>query len=186
MSTSPRLTAALMHAQDAFWAKIAECYPEAKSGDFPPDATSIFDDQCEAAVKYWIKLNCPLADTHPVALVGTGGGCEAWEYRDAREHPGFFVWITELDDAAVPDDPETADLVLCTYSDRDDDCGSWFAEQIIRGGRAGLNAFYLTAVGYEPDKDAGRPLPFFDLLGLVAGVVLRQGAANHRAGRRHG
>jgi len=44
-------------AQDKFWAEIARRYPEVKSGDFPPDATIIFNHACEEAVGTWLSIN---------------------------------------------------------------------------------------------------------------------------------
>jgi hypothetical protein len=52
-----RLKKALQSAQDAFWHEIATAYPEAKSGDFPPDASYAFDVTCESAVKLWLHYN---------------------------------------------------------------------------------------------------------------------------------
>ncbi len=52
-----RMRAAVGAAQDAFWEKIAEAYPEAKHGDFPPDATVAFDDACARAVNAWVMFN---------------------------------------------------------------------------------------------------------------------------------
>jgi len=50
---------AVAEAQDAFWAKIVELYPEIKTGDFPPDATFAFDTACEKALSIWLQGNRP-------------------------------------------------------------------------------------------------------------------------------
>jgi len=47
----------LRKAQDAFWQVVAQSYPEARSGDFPPDAEMAFDNACEQAVKVWLHYN---------------------------------------------------------------------------------------------------------------------------------
>jgi hypothetical protein len=52
-----RLEEAVEKAGEAFWAVIAESYPEIKSGDFPPDATFAFDNAQEKAVKTWLGFN---------------------------------------------------------------------------------------------------------------------------------
>lgn len=48
---------ALREAEDAFWASIAGSYPEATSGDFPPDAQASFSDAMAAAVDTWLAAN---------------------------------------------------------------------------------------------------------------------------------
>lgn len=45
----------------AFWAKIAEAYPQATSGDLPPIAIRSFDKACRTAVDTWLRLNLPSA-----------------------------------------------------------------------------------------------------------------------------
>lgn len=49
----------LEHADDAFWAAVVAAYPDATSGDFPPDATHAMSEQQRAAVNLWLKLNHP-------------------------------------------------------------------------------------------------------------------------------
>lgn len=41
----------------SFWAVIAEHYPEAKHGDFPPDATIKWDNAKEEAIITWVTGN---------------------------------------------------------------------------------------------------------------------------------
>jgi hypothetical protein len=55
-----RLAKATEECQLAFWEKLMEHYPEAKTGDFPPDATVAFDEACEEAVKTWLMYNMGL------------------------------------------------------------------------------------------------------------------------------
>lgn len=61
-TTSPatdtdRLDAAVEEAELAFWAVIAEAYPEAQTGDFPFDAAHAIEQSMRAAAKRWIELN---------------------------------------------------------------------------------------------------------------------------------
>jgi len=56
-----RAADAIIAAQDAFWAKVAEHYPEVKMGDFPPDADRAFATACAVALKTWLTLNAPKA-----------------------------------------------------------------------------------------------------------------------------
>lgn len=50
-------------AQDVFWAAIVKQFPNAKSGDFPPDATFAFNEACTEAVRVWAEYNVPEKDT---------------------------------------------------------------------------------------------------------------------------
>jgi len=47
-------------ADDAFWAEVAKAFPEVKTGDFPPDATSIFDDCEKKSIAVWLLYNHPV------------------------------------------------------------------------------------------------------------------------------
>jgi len=46
-------------AELAFWATIADKFPEVKTGDFPPDATIEFSEACRLAVNRWLMFNYP-------------------------------------------------------------------------------------------------------------------------------
>lgn len=46
-------------AIDAFWAKIAEAFPEATAGDFPFDADFQFTMMARSAVFLWCGYNVP-------------------------------------------------------------------------------------------------------------------------------
>ena len=46
-------------AQDDFWEVVSENFPEVTSGDFPPDASFVFDDACEKAIGVWLDWNHP-------------------------------------------------------------------------------------------------------------------------------
>jgi len=58
-----RLSNVLEDATIAFWGVVVDAYPEAKHGDFPPDASiKIADAMCEAIVT-WLEYNAdPLED----------------------------------------------------------------------------------------------------------------------------
>lgn len=52
----------LEEAQSAFWAVIAKNYPNVKTGDFSPEATTAFDDACMTAVTLWLAANTPITE----------------------------------------------------------------------------------------------------------------------------
>lgn len=52
-----RKALALETAEFAFWERIAQAYPEAKSGDFPFDAAADFSAACKQAVEVWLEWN---------------------------------------------------------------------------------------------------------------------------------
>ena len=49
-------------AQQAFWAKLIEIFPEVQSGDFPPLETLKFDEDCKSAIITWLNCNHPSVD----------------------------------------------------------------------------------------------------------------------------
>jgi len=56
---SDRIGEALMKADLAFWAEIAKAFPEAKTGDFPPEASLKWDKARDQAVYWWLVFNHP-------------------------------------------------------------------------------------------------------------------------------
>ena len=42
-----------------FWGKIVEIFPDAISGDFPPDLSHEMSLTMEKMVKYWLRFNLP-------------------------------------------------------------------------------------------------------------------------------
>jgi hypothetical protein len=48
-------------AENAFWAAVAEAFPEAEFGDFSPDGAARFAHACHRAVKEWVSCNVPPA-----------------------------------------------------------------------------------------------------------------------------
>ena len=57
MNAKERLDEALESAEEVFWHKIAELYPEAKGGDLDPYILVRFQLMAEEAVKAWLTLN---------------------------------------------------------------------------------------------------------------------------------
>ena len=55
--TIERIRIATEEAQQAFWGKVAEHFPEVKTGDFPPEDQLTFDDACERAISRWLYYN---------------------------------------------------------------------------------------------------------------------------------
>lgn len=50
------------YAKLAFWAELANQYPECKTGDFPPDAHVAFEEAAKQAVAVWLEYNFPESD----------------------------------------------------------------------------------------------------------------------------
>lgn len=57
MNAKERLDDALESAEEVFWHKIAELYPEAKGGDLDPYILVRFQLIAEEAVKAWLDTN---------------------------------------------------------------------------------------------------------------------------------
>lgn len=54
-----RIKAVADQAQWNFWQTVANCFPDAQTGDFPPEFTLEFDAACERAVHVWVDCNVP-------------------------------------------------------------------------------------------------------------------------------
>jgi len=54
-----RLNQALDQADLAFWGVIGERFPEAKTGNWPPDLTFTRDNHNEEDVLWWLRFNAP-------------------------------------------------------------------------------------------------------------------------------
>ena len=65
MSDNQKINDAVENAQMAFWAAIAESYPEIKSGDFMPAQQFAFFDACKKAVSHWLEMNSEEEPTVP-------------------------------------------------------------------------------------------------------------------------
>ena len=55
-----RIMAAKDAADQAFWAKVAEIFPEATTGDFPPDAHLMWVSAVESSIRTWVGINVPV------------------------------------------------------------------------------------------------------------------------------
>jgi hypothetical protein len=53
------IAAAVLAGQQAFWSTVARRFPEAETGDLPPEVASMFDIACTAAVE---TRACPAPD----------------------------------------------------------------------------------------------------------------------------
>lgn len=97
----------------------------------------------------------------------TGPGCTAWRATEP-DAPGLFALISDSQGLAIPLAPETEDLTIAIFDeDVDETLGS-----IDLDGRAGLNRWYLTHVGYLPDMEPDGPLPIMQLIENVAAHLL--------------
>ena len=54
-----RIDVVVEKAQDAFWAVVAEEFPECTFGDFGPSESFRWDDAATNAVKAWVRNNHP-------------------------------------------------------------------------------------------------------------------------------
>lgn len=52
-----RFEQAIEEAQSAFFEKLAEAYPEIKTGDLPVDASAAFDNACNHVGNAWLEAN---------------------------------------------------------------------------------------------------------------------------------
>lgn len=55
--TQQELDEAFHTCEEAFWAQAVELFPEAKSGDTEPGATSHYQEVVKAFMKHWLNLN---------------------------------------------------------------------------------------------------------------------------------
>lgn len=52
-----RIKVTLQSASDNFWATVAKNFPEAKSGDFPPDMDYKLSQIMEQSIRVWLDCN---------------------------------------------------------------------------------------------------------------------------------
>ena len=61
-----RMSNVMEEAELAFWAVVADAYPEAKHGDFSPEATVKFAAAIEDAIVHWLEANAdPIEEDEP-------------------------------------------------------------------------------------------------------------------------
>ena len=83
----------LYKADDAFWAVIAEAFPEATTGDFPPDATLNWHEAIEKAIRIWLFYNMPFEPGYRFKLT-----------RDVERFPHFVAKEGSTGTVTVNDD----------------------------------------------------------------------------------
>ena len=64
-----RVRDAVEKGQQTFWQVIAECFPEATSGDFGPEATLALEMSLVLAVLEWTRHNLPARTNSAAQLV---------------------------------------------------------------------------------------------------------------------
>lgn len=92
-----------------------------------------------------------------------GTGSTVWR-TDERDAPCLFALIYEKRSMAIPTAPETDTMTFAIFNESiDEPAGS-----IDIQGRAGMNRWYLTHVGHEPDKEPDGERPITELIVNVA------------------
>lgn len=86
-----RAVDAAAEAQDMFWEHVAAMFPEAKTGDFSPEASHAFTAACSTAVESWVIANVP--PVKPPPRVQAEG--HLWWLED-----GMLVCASVYDDGA--------------------------------------------------------------------------------------
>jgi hypothetical protein len=60
LAIEERVLTAKQAADQVFWAKVAELFPEATTGDFPPDAHLMWVTAVESSIRTWVRINVPV------------------------------------------------------------------------------------------------------------------------------
>jgi len=81
-----RLADALAAADAAFWAAVAEAYPEATMGDLDPGTTHAFHATAERAVQTWVEMNATSDRVLCAALPVYNGWRANYEYPGQIEY----------------------------------------------------------------------------------------------------
>lgn len=58
--TDERIRSAVRKGEDAFWAAVAEAFPEATSGDLDPGMAVTLEQTMERAIRAWVDYNITL------------------------------------------------------------------------------------------------------------------------------
>lgn len=103
MTIEDRKRNARNNAQQAFWTVFASHFPEAASGDFPPDATIAFDNAIEQATQTWLDCNTPdltseivvSSQTLPIADSLKCPHCQ-FAGEEETEHGGTFRFLSNV------------------------------------------------------------------------------------------
>lgn len=90
-------------------------------------------------------------------------GSTAWRI-DEPDAPGLFVLVYDARCMAIVDAPETDTMTFVLFQQTvNEPVGT-----IEIDGRTGLNRWYGTYVGHEPDKEPDGPVPIMQLITNVA------------------
>ena len=54
-----RFATAIEEGEAAFWQAVMESYPDAITGDFPPEASHRLQQELEIALRTWLTYNLP-------------------------------------------------------------------------------------------------------------------------------
>lgn len=124
-----RIHKAVLAAEEAFWAKIAELFPEAVSGDLGMNMSFRLDMLHHEAVTSWVDQNIPkrvaieqwteelhLRDKAIWSMLNTGGGCNV-------AISGMFIYGPKARYVGV----SSTLVAIYSYKDGDD----WLAEDGI-------------------------------------------------------
>jgi hypothetical protein len=94
-------------------------------------------------------------------------GSTAWRLKEP-DAPGLVALVYNAGSMKIADSPETDRLTFVLFEDSvNDPIGA-----IEIGGRAGLNSWYQTHVGYVPDHEPDGPVPIMQLIENVAAHLL--------------
>lgn len=59
VASNEQLEKIAQEAEDAFWKVVSDSFPQVKTGDFPPDVSLTFGNQCLRAIGWWLQFNHP-------------------------------------------------------------------------------------------------------------------------------
>ncbi len=114
-----RIDEARQLAEDAFWAVVAEKFPEAKSGDFDPMATFNMETSMRNWIKLWVEWNVPATHYREHSAIEIPVFLRQWE--DVSYHNDLCarseyqigkhtitIWVERADpaDREHPDGPQ--------------------------------------------------------------------------------
>ncbi len=129
-----RIEAAVELAQSAFWAKLAEQFPEITSGDFPPGAQIDFDTACLSAAKTWVGGNAskPVLSEDDLLALGITVAADG-------DQPGLYYWSHNSVEYSEMSLPSKADAIedateyaLGTFElSRCDNCNKVHSEETL-------------------------------------------------------
>jgi len=94
-------------------------------------------------------------------------GSTAWRLKEP-DAPGLVALVYNAGSMKIADSPETDRLTFVLFEDSFNDPVG--AIEIV--GRAGLNSWYQTHVGYVPDHEPDGPDPIMQLIENVAAHLL--------------